>query len=168
MTEDEVPAWIARLDAALERLHRVPIASATSSPEPDPITGETWDQGNVLGHMADILPFWTGELAQVLAGKDWIGRGENGYQARLEAIQRGGQVAEGELRAEIDQGVAAAKTLIARLKPSDLDHGAEHRRATETRLKSIRELVDQLVVGHFESHVEQVERLHDPRRARPR
>src|SRR5437870_3742108 len=64
-----------RLDAAYARLRETPATGPGVYGAPDPESGERWNAGNVLGHVAELLPFWVDQVRGVLAGRELIGRG---------------------------------------------------------------------------------------------
>jgi hypothetical protein len=49
--------------------------------------------------------------------------------------------------------------LLREAAGADLGREVEHRRAKETRAKSLREAIDQVLVRHLEGHVHQLEEL---------
>lgn len=146
------------LDAKAE-LDRIPVSGPGRLGPPDPATGEQWNRTNVLGHMAEILPFWTDQIKAVVAGAPRIRRDSSGSRARRQAIDLGADKGEEKLRDEIDHGVQGVLDLLGALSPADLAIEADHVRATETRRKNVAELFEQLIVNHFESHVRQLQEL---------
>ncbi|MGH7861547.1 MAG: hypothetical protein ACREOS_04835, partial [Candidatus Dormibacteraceae bacterium] len=73
----EIEALRDRVVAARDEFRQIPGSGPHRLGPPDPATGERWSAGNVLGHMANILPFWSGQISAALEGTAWIGRGEN-------------------------------------------------------------------------------------------
>ena len=122
----------------------------------DPATGEQWGPGNVLGHMSDILPFWTGEIRRALGGAEWIGRGDDGYGVRRRAIDAGPSRDRDELRAAVVTGIDGVRALLDELRHEDLARAIEHRRAAGIEQKTIGQAVDDVLVRHLESHVRQL------------
>lgn len=148
-----------RVIAARNEFHGIPMAGRGEYGPPDPVTGERWDRSNVLAHMCDLLPFWTGQIRSVLGGATWVGRGDNGYAARRGAIASGPGRAEAELRACIERGIDELLDVLNQLTPVDLEMRIEHRRASETRVRPLEELVDTILVSHLEAHVRQLREL---------
>lgn len=157
--EPSLLAMRRRVMEARARLQALPEAGAGVLGPPDPATGERWDRGNVLGHMANILPFWTGQVEGVLTGGTWVGRGKTGYVQRKEAIEAGRHRRESELRAEIERGIAGLLALLERIEPDDLARTVEHRRAAEARIKTLEQVLDDTLVRHLEAHVRQLEEV---------
>lgn len=146
----------ARFLAALARFQAMPTGDPERFGPPDPATGEAWNRGNILGHMADILAFWSDQLQGALDGATWIGRGTEGYAARRAALVRGTETDEAVMRNHVAKGADKVLALLDRVRPEDLDRTIEHRRAVETKSKSIARLLDEMLVAHFEAHVRQL------------
>lgn len=56
----EIERYRERVEASLRDLAALQPAGWHDLGPPDPETGERWDGRNVLGHMAEMLPYWTG------------------------------------------------------------------------------------------------------------
>ncbi|HEX6547928.1 MAG TPA: DinB family protein [Candidatus Dormibacteraeota bacterium] len=148
-----------RLAAARERLRRIPATGPGEYGAPDPDTGERWNRGNVLGHVAEMLPFWTGQVQAAAAGAEVLGRGEAGYAERKDGIAKGTVVPEMELRAEIDVAAAALDAVLAGLAPEALGRRVTYRRASGDKELTLEAFLDHNLVGHFEQHLEQLDEL---------
>ncbi len=148
-----------RLLAARDDFRAIPSGGENRLGAPNPATGEAWSRGHVLGHMADILIFWSGQLRLALEGQSWIGRGDAGYENRRAAIMEGVSGDEAALRERIEKGVDQVLVLLDSVRPEDLGRTVEHRRSVETRVKTIGHLLDEVLVGHFEAHVKQLAEL---------
>lgn len=145
----------ARLRSTLERLRALPLSESHEPGPPDPRTGERWDRFNVLGHTAEILPFWSREIGRALSTGSKLGR-EPGSSARLDGIESGRLLGEAALRQRIDAGADDALALLAGLEDADLDRQVEtYAQGTVT----VRHALETFVVGHFEAHVAQLEGL---------
>ncbi|HLH70778.1 MAG TPA: DinB family protein [Candidatus Dormibacteraeota bacterium] len=145
-----------------ERLHAIPYLGNGEPGPPDPETGERWNRGHVLGHLGDVLRFWPVQVRAVLAGAAWVGRGEDGYADRRRAIESGPERDERALREEIDAGIDDLLRLLEEASSADLGRLVEHRRARETRSKTVGGIIEQVLVAHLESHVRQLEELSRP------
>src|SRR5205807_1999333 len=84
----EIEDFRARVLAARDRLRAIPLGVTPRAGPTDPETGEAWDRLNVVGHMAELLPFWCGQLRAGLRGKPY-GRDEEGYRRRRSGIESG-------------------------------------------------------------------------------
>jgi hypothetical protein len=125
--------------------------SATIGVEPE----ARWGPPEVLAHVAEMLPFWTGEMQRVLAG-----RGEPvpfgrvaANELRIAVVERDRTLPSREL---FDRIAAGADRLAARL--GELPAGDAERRGVHETLgeMTVVTLVDRFVVGHLEEHVEQL------------
>ena len=125
----------------------------------DPKTGERWDRANVLGHMAEMLPFWTGQVRAAVGGETAFGRGETGYAERRRAIETGREVGEDDLLARIDSGLAGLLGLLAEMREEDLDRKLTYHSQGGDREVELRYPVEELLVGHVEAHLRQLAEL---------
>jgi hypothetical protein len=151
----QVEEFATRLSATRERLHRLPASDSHDPGPPDPSTGERWDRFNVLGHTAEILPFWSREIGRALSSGSKLGR-EPGSMGRLEGIEGGRLLGETMPRERIDAGVDAALALLAALTDADLERQVETYAQGQV---TVRHALETFVVGHFEAHVAQLEGL---------
>jgi hypothetical protein len=126
---------------------------------PDEQTGERWDRGHVLGHVAEMLPYWTEQIRGVLAGGDAVGRDEAGSARRRAGIERGREAGEAGLLAQIDTGLAGVLELLAGMRDADLDRGVLRRLPGAEEEATLGEQLDVLMIGHAEAHLRQVQEL---------
>jgi hypothetical protein len=155
----DLAALRARLVAARERLARLPISSPRHAGPPDPSTGESWHRGNVLGHVSEMLPFWTDQIRRATAGAGRMGRDEAGAAKRREGIDHGDAAGELELKRSVDKGLGGALKLLEKLTPADLERRVVFHNREGEREARVGELLQILVVGHVEEHVEQLAAL---------
>jgi hypothetical protein len=151
----EVEQMASRLRSSRERLQRLPLSESHEPGPPDPKTGERWDRFNVLGHTAEVLPFWSQQIGRAVKNGDKVGR-EPGSASRLEGIEGGRLLGEAALRDRIDAGVDAALGLLATLEDADLDREVD---TYNLGMIPVRQALENFLVGHFEAHVEQLEGL---------
>ncbi len=146
----------ARLDAARDRLRRGrPIQPGKGGPS-DPETGESWDGLNVLGHVAEFLPYWTGELTRAMATGGTFGRDEAGYAARRRSIDSGPERGERALRETVESGCGQVATFLDGLDPADLARQVDHAGRGPISLGTA---IESFLIGHLEAHVEQLQSL---------
>jgi hypothetical protein len=155
----DVPAMRSRLVAARARLVALHISSHLEAGPTDPATGESWHRGNVLGHMSEMLPYWSEQLRRAAAGSGEVGRDQSGYQLRRQGIDRGGAATEAELKLAVDQGIAGVLELLDGLAPGDLERQVVYHSRAGDREARVGELLELLVVGHVEEHVLQLASL---------
>ena len=152
----DLEALRARLISVRAELVRLPISSPRHTGPTDPSTGESWHRGNVLGHLSEMLPYWTDQIRRAAAGAGKMGRDEAGTAERRHGIDRGDAAAEAELKRAVDRGIEGVLKLMDKLTPDDLKRTvAFHSRAGD-REAQVGELLQSLVVGHVEEHVAQL------------
>ncbi|GAC1657374.1 MAG: hypothetical protein NVS9B1_14960 [Candidatus Dormibacteraceae bacterium] len=151
----EIESIADRLRWARERLREVPVTDSHELGPPDEKTGERWDRFNVLGHCAEMLPFWSRAIGDAIAGDGSFGR-PPGSAGRLEGIESGRLIGEVKLRDRIDAGVDTALALVARLDDATLDQMLN---GTVRGPMTVREALEYYLVGHLEEHVGQLTSL---------
>jgi hypothetical protein len=145
-----------RLLAAVERIRatvpEVPDEARTSA---DPETGEQWDRGQVLAHVAEILPYWSeqAELVVERGGGVPFGRVKSNPE-RIAAIERDRRLDTAKLLERIDQGLREVLALLGRLDEGALARTGTHERIGEMTVAAI---IDRFVVEHLEEHAEQLQ-----------
>jgi hypothetical protein len=156
---DELEVKQNRLAKARERLRELPQIGPGNPGAPDPETGEAWNRSNVLGHVAEMVPFWTGQVKSVLDGAAVTGRGESGYALRREAIDAGPAVDEAELRARIETALDDLTATLNGMQAADLKRPIHHHANKAEHDTDLGWLVEDMLVAHFEAHVRQLEEL---------
>jgi hypothetical protein len=151
----ELDDFTARVRAARDRLRGVPISDSHELGPADPKTGDRWDRFNVLGHTAEILPFWARGVRAALKSGAKIGR-EPGSSTRIEGIESGHLIGEAGLRERIETGSEAVLSLLAGLAPEDLEREIE---TYGQEMVTVREALERFLVSHFEAHVAQLAEL---------
>ncbi len=151
---------IARLEAVEARLaaHAAAPAPATLTGA-NPDTGERWTAGQVWGHIAEIVPFWTNQARRMLAAPPGemapVGRGGDDT-GRLSGIERGRRVPIPDLFAETQVAIAEARRFIDGLSAADLAREGRHPRYGPMPVGA---LLERLVVAHLEEHAAQLDGL---------
>jgi hypothetical protein len=159
-TDLQSPATFrSRLVAARDRLARLPIASRLDAGPTDPATGESWHRGNVLGHMNEMLGYWTVQLRNAAAGARDVGRDEEGQRKRRQGIDGGNAATEAELKLAVDHRIGGVVDLLDTLTPADLDREVLYHGRDGDRVARVGELLEFLLVGHVEEHVSQLASL---------
>ena len=152
----DVALMRSRLVAARARLESLPLASHLDAGPTDPTTGESWHRGNVLGHMNEMIDYWTVQLRSAAAGSKEVGRDEEGYASRRHGIDVGNAATEAELKVAVDAGIARAIAWLDSVSPSDLDRTVVYHRRAGDEDARVGELTEMLLVEHVEEHVEQL------------
>jgi hypothetical protein len=158
----DLESYSRRLRAVREALAATPLVGPGEPGAPDESTGERWDRSNVLGHLAEMLPYWTSQIRAVIGGAGEVGRGEAGYARRRQGIDSGHVQTEEALRSEIDAGIEGLAQLLAQLREEDLDRPVLHRTRDGERTIELREVIEILLVGHLEEHLRQLQELTPP------
>jgi hypothetical protein len=158
---DEIESYRERTEAARREVAALP---RTGWGEPGPVdeeTGERWDRGNVLGHTAEMLPLWTAQIrAVVQEGSAVVGRDEEAYVRRRQGIDGGREAGEEELLRQIEASLGDLLALLAVLRPEDLDRTVTYEHPRRGRQEvDVRYLLEALLVGHVEGHLQQLEEL---------
>lgn len=148
-----------RTERARERLRGVAATGPGVYGAPDPETGERWNAGNVLGHVAEMLEYWTEQARSVTAGATEVGRGTTGYERRRRGIEAGQELPESVLRNRIEGGLASLVELLRGWGPAELERRLTYRARRGDRQLSLGEFVEEMIVAHLESHVEQLREL---------
>jgi hypothetical protein len=157
-TTTEIERYRTRVEAARRRLAGLPREDWGQLGPADAQTGERWDRGHVLGHLAEMLPYWTGQVRLGLAGGGALGRDEAGWAHRRQGIDQGRAAGVEGLLVTVDEGVGSLLTLLDELRPADLDRPL----ATQGHLRDreqvdVRWAVEQMLIGHLEAHLHQLD-----------
>lgn len=153
----ELDGYRERVQAAREVLAATPLLGHGGYGPPDEKTGERWNRSNVLGHLAEMLPYWTSQTRAVIGGAGEIGRGEAGYARRREGIDSGKVVPEEELRGQIDEGLEGLILLLEEMRDEDLDRPLVYRSRDGERQVAVRTVLEELLIGHLEAHLQQMQ-----------
>lgn len=148
----ELELLAARLDAARDRLRNLPVSDSHEPGPPDPKTAERWDRFNILGHTAEMLPFWSREIRTALDKGGKMGR-EPGSSSRIEGVESGHLLGEANLRDRIEKGIESSQALVGGLAESDLDRQVDTYGQGPV---TVRHALETFIVGHLEAHVAQL------------
>ncbi len=149
-----------RLAAARDGLARLPDSDERHAGPADPSTGESWHRGNVLGHVNEMLPYWTDQIRRATAGSGMVGRDQEGAVHRRHGIDQGDAATETELRRSVEEGIGGALEMMAGMSPADLEVVVVYHTRDGDRDARLGELLQTLIVGHLEDHVEQLADLY--------
>jgi hypothetical protein len=146
----------ARLRAAADRIRStVPTVPNQARTSPDPETGEQWDRGQVLAHVAEVLPYWTQQVDLVIErGGEGVPFGRvKSDPDRVAAIERFRGEDTAELLARMDQGLQEVLALLGRLDDQALGLTGSHQRLGKMTVAAI---IDRFIVDHLEEHADQL------------
>ncbi|MBI2780802.1 MAG: hypothetical protein HYX55_03265 [Chloroflexi bacterium] len=126
--------------------------TATYGPGPE----SEWGPREVLAHVAEMLPYWLGEIERIVDARGGkppaFGRLEDD-PIRVQVIGRDRTFPARELLSRID--VEARRTAARFRATSDAEAGYLGRHVTRGDL-TIADIAERLVVGHVEGHVTQL------------
>jgi hypothetical protein len=145
----------ARLLAAAARIR----ASALVVPDhaltdPDPDSGERWDRGQVLAHVAEMLPYWARQAELVASGAQVAFGRVKSDQERIAAIERDRREQPQRLLGRLDEGVGVVLALLDRLDDQALARTGRHQTLGELPVAVI---IDRFLVDHLEEHADQLD-----------
>lgn len=159
------------MDELIERIERAAEALRDLRPgieagEPWPLSTDfgtapesTWGPREALAHVAEMLPFWTGEIARVVVtGAPQpvpFGRVQSDV-LRIGVLERDRTLPLGELFERIDAGTDRIAGRLEAISPADAARRGVHPRLGEL---TATEIAERLVVGHLEEHVQQLRDL---------
>jgi DinB superfamily len=146
-----------RLLAAARRIRAAaPLLAGDALTDPDPATGERWDRGQVLAHVAEMLPYWVAEAGLVAGQGGGVPFGRvKADPGRVAAIERDRREDPARLLDRIDAGVAEVLALLDRLDAEALQRTGTHQTLGELPVAGI---VDRFLVDHLEEHADQLDR----------
>ena len=151
-----------RIDAGLEAILEMGPALAAGEPwgmsaHVAPGPESSWGPREVLAHVAEMFPFWLGEIELILdagGGAEPLGFGRlEADDVRVAIITRDRMFPARELLGRVDvEGRRVARRLRAL---NDADAATVGRHLTRGDL-TVREIAERLIVSHLEGHVTQL------------
>jgi len=155
------------IDGLLDRLDHAGRALAALEPavragEPWPLSASIgvepeahWGPPEVLAHLAEMLPFWLGEIERVLAGSPEpvpFGRVASN-EIRVAVIERDRTVPARELFDRTATDIARYRRRLTQLSEAELSRRGLHPTRGDLAIPAI---LERFVTGHLEDHVEQL------------
>ncbi|HEX5012908.1 MAG TPA: DinB family protein [Candidatus Limnocylindrales bacterium] len=159
MAIDELADRLATAAAGIEALH-----PAVAAGEPWPLSDDygtepesAWGPKEVLAHVAEMLPYWLGQVETILASPSGAGPPPFGRVAtdekRLYRIGADRRLPASELVDQIGESAATVRARLLALMPAELERSAVHPRLGEMTVPAIYE---RFIIGHLEEHVRQL------------
>jgi hypothetical protein len=141
------------LGAAIVAREPWPLSEAYGA-EPE----SSWGPREVLAHVAEMIPYWLGQMDSVEAARaegdpPAFGRVATD-PARIERIGRDRELPIPELHARIDASLADVLSRLAELTPERRGRRGIHPRLGEMTVDA---MADRFIVGHMEEHVRQLD-----------
>ena len=143
------------------------LAPAVAAGRPWPLSDDVghtpesrWGPPETLAHVAEMLPFWTGELERVLDAPSHDDPVPFGRVAtdpvRIALVERDRSLPTRELFARIDSGAERLARRLETLPPAAMARRGIHPTLGEMPMD---ELAQRFAVGHLEEHLEQLREL---------
>ena len=151
-----------RLDRGIDAM--LELGPQLAAGEPWPMAGvvgpgpeSSWGPREVLAHVAEMLPFWLGEIELILdagGGAEPLAFGRlEDDEARVAIISRDRKFPARELLGRVE---AEGRRVARRFRAfAEIEAGAVGRHVTRGDL-TVRDIAERLVVGHLEGHVTQL------------
>jgi hypothetical protein len=119
----------------------------------------SWGPRETLAHVAEMLPFWTGELERVVAGPEPAPFGRVATDVlRIGILERDRSLPLAELFDRIESGGDRFGRRVGGLSPSEAERRGVHPRLGEMTAAA---LAERFVVSHLEEHAVQLRELLD-------
>lgn len=114
-----------------------------------------WGPPEVLAHVAEMVPFWQGEIARVLdGGQEPVPFGRVASDVlRIGVIERDRSLPPGELFERIDASTGRFVSRLASLSTAQAARRGLHPALGEM---TVAQIAERFVVGHLEDHVRQL------------
>ena len=151
---------IPRLDAAAQRLAGLRRAVEAGNPwrlstsfgtEPE----ASWGPPETLAHVAEMLPFWQGEIERIVDGSgDVVPFGRVATdELRVRVLERDRSLPPRELFDRIAASADRVGRRLATLAPTEAARRGLHPRRGQM---TVEEVVERFIVEHLEEHAEQL------------
>lgn len=153
--------FLERLDAVEARLraHATRDVREGALTEPDQGSGERWEAGQVWAHLAEFIPYWLREAAQVIEhrGADAVPFGRTkSNPARIAAIERDRRRERSALWNRVARDISVLRSFLEGLGGAGWSAHGVHPTLGEMDISAI---VDEFLVGHLEQHATQLDGL---------
>lgn len=159
----EVAAWLERLDAVEAGLVAAAArARSAALTDPDPGTGEQWQEGQVWAHLSEFVPYWIGEARLVVGGEADgepvpFGRVKSD-EGRLAAIAERRHEPVEDLATVVLTDLGILRSFLEELGDSPAVWASAGRHST-LGVMDLHEIFDEFLVGHLEQHLRQLDDL---------
>ncbi|MEP7378899.1 MAG: DinB family protein [Chloroflexota bacterium] len=149
-----------RLEQVEQRLSALGYGAAPAGwTQPDPGATEQWNGAQVWAHMAEFVPYWQQQLANVIAQYSGspvpFGRTKEDA-ARVDAIEVGKNVPIPNMIEQVQQAIALTKDYLKTMTPEQWAAIGQHARRGEMTAPQI---VQTFTLDHLEEHADQLEAL---------
>jgi hypothetical protein len=154
----DVDAWLQRIDEVEARLG-AQVDRAGGKTSADPRTGEAWERGQVWGHLAEFIAFWTEQAGDVIdeyRGEpvDYGRKGDN--SARSAGIEGGLEMPIETLWEEVRSDLAELRNFLNAL-PENWSSAVGRRDSQED--VHAEDIIERTLISHLEEHAAQLETI---------
>jgi hypothetical protein len=122
----------------------------------------SWGPRETLAHVAEMLPFWRGEIERILAGQSEpvpFGRVATN-ELRIGVIERDRSLPLRELFGRLEADAARLTRRLGELSPAETQRTGAH---PTLGVMTVRQAAERFVAGHLEDHAAQVAAVLDAR-----
>ncbi|MGH8923467.1 MAG: hypothetical protein ACRDWA_02300 [Acidimicrobiia bacterium] len=154
----DIDAWLQRIDAVEARLGAQADRSGGTTGA-DARTGETWERGQVWGHLAEFIAFWTEQAGDVIdeyQGEPVAYGRKRDDPARSAGIESGLEVPIATLWQEVQSDLSKLRRFLAALPETWSSAVGKHHAQGEVKAHDI---IERMLVGHLEEHASQLEAI---------
>lgn len=155
-----VDSLLARMADAERRLAEHAAAPPPAGlTDPDELTNERWEAGQVWAHLAEFPGYWLGQVQRVIAqpthGSIPFGRVKTDAN-RVEAIERERHTDPAALMERVRSSLAEVVDAMRSWSPDEWRLRGAHPTKGEMTVERI---VEHFIVEHLEEHADQLDRL---------
>ena len=160
MTDPATDRLAIRLVESRAQLHALRPAAEAGEPWPPSadfgVGPEAhWNPPELLAHLAEMLPYWLGQIERILAGYPEpvsFGRVQSD-EDRIAAIGRDRTLAVSELVARIDRGCDEVAARLRAMTADELERVGTHPTLGEMTVAAV---IERMFLNHFTEHVAQL------------
>lgn len=141
------------IDHILETAANLPEETIRFKPADD-----EWSIMQILSHLAEAIPYWLGEVENVIAvpGSKW-GRGLQD-PARLAAVTDTDKLAVDEVMKQVEELKYKVESSLGNLDEETLSKESPHRNFAKFGNKPVSYIVDHFIDEHVSGHYDQIKR----------
>ncbi|MGZ9816128.1 DinB family protein [Peribacillus simplex] len=141
------------IDHILETAANLPEATIRFKPADD-----EWSIMQILSHLAEAIPYWLGEVENVIAvpGSKW-GRGLQDL-ARLAAVTDTDKLAVDDVMKQVEGLKYKVESSLGNLDEESLSKESPHRNFAKFGNKPVSYIVDHFIDEHILGHYDQIKR----------
>jgi hypothetical protein len=154
----DIDSWLKRIDAVEARL-RAQAGRTGGSTAADPKTGETWERGQVWGHLAEFIAFWTeqaGDVIDEFQGEPVVYGRMGDTSVRNASVDSGLEVPIETLWHEVEADLTDLRRFLLAL-PEDWAL-AVGKRDGQAEVAA-EDIIERTLVSHLEEHAAQLEAI---------